>query len=174
MARTAAPRRSAWRLSLAAWLALAAGAHANPLPGPDSGKPVPRYESLKFAAVNGRRGPGMDQQVLWTFHRRGLPVRIVAESGPWRRIADPEGDLSWVSAAALEARRGALVIGAKPAALRRDPRRNARIVALLAPGNVGQIRACRGAWRAVKIGQWGGWIEAASLWGADDCGAGGG
>ena len=57
-----------------------------------SGKPVPRYESLKYNEINGRQGPSLEHRVLWKFHRRGLPVKVVAESDVWRQVQDPEGE----------------------------------------------------------------------------------
>ena len=161
--------RLAWTASCALVALIAAGARANPLLGPDSGKPVPRFESLKYGEVNGRRGPDPEQQILWTYHRHGLPVRVVAESGAWRRIEDPHGDFSWVSAAMLEPHRAAFVAGDRQAVLRRGPHSGARPVALLEPGVVAQLRECHLGWRKLRIGQKEGWTEVAALWGADTC-----
>jgi SH3-like domain-containing protein len=137
--------------------------------GPDSGKLVPRFESLKYGEVNGRQGPSMAHRILWTYHRRGLPVEIVAESGPWRRVRDPDGDLAWVSSGALEDRRTVFVAAPAALALRKDPRDGARPVAFLAPGVVGELQGCQDDWRAVRIGSRQGWAPKASLWGADVC-----
>ena len=49
---------------------------------------MPRYVSLKFGEVNGRQGPSEDDKLLWTYHAKGLPVQIIAETAEWRRIID--------------------------------------------------------------------------------------
>jgi SH3-like domain-containing protein len=159
-------------IAAALMLAVACGpAHAGaPTIGP-SGKPVPRYESLKFGEVNGRQGPSFEHRVLWTYHRRGLPVRVVAESDVWRQIADPDGDLSWVHAAGLTARRTVYVAAAAPVALRQSPQMGARTVAILGHGVVASLEACRSGWRRLKIGRRHGWAPMAALWGAEQCDA---
>jgi SH3-like domain-containing protein len=167
MARAIFPRF----LCLAPALALAGAALAStPLIGPDSGKPVPRFESLKYGEVNGRQGPSLEQRILWTYHRRGLPVQIVAESGSWRRVKDPDGDLAWISAAMLEDRRMTFVAAPEATPLRGSPKANGRVVAMLAPGTVAQLKACKLGWRSLKVGGREGWVPVSVLWGADTCG----
>ena len=56
-----------------------------------SGKAVPRFETLKFAAVNGRSGPSREQSVVWRYERKGLPLLIIKETRDWRRVRDPSG-----------------------------------------------------------------------------------
>ena len=151
-------------------LTLAASAWAStPTVGPDSGKPVPRYESLKYGEVNGRQGPSLEQRVLWTYHRRGLPVEIVAESGLWRRVRDPDGDLAWVSATMLEDRRTAFVNTVEATPLRKAPRANGRVIARLGAGAVAQLNGCKMGWRSIKVGGREGWVPVSVLWGADQC-----
>ncbi|HVY03793.1 MAG TPA: SH3 domain-containing protein [Caulobacterales bacterium] len=131
---------------------------------------MPRFESLKYSEVNGRQGPSLEQPILWTYHRRGLPVEIIAESGPWRRVRDPDGDLAWVSASMLEDRRTAFVAAARATPLRKSPRANGRAIALLQPGTVGQLKGCKLGWRSLKVAGREGWIPVSALWGADQCG----
>ena len=73
-----------------------------------SGKPVPRFENFRFAAVNGREGPSESHRILWRYERAGLPVLIVKESRNWRRVRDPDGDEVWVHARMLAPDRRAL------------------------------------------------------------------
>lgn len=138
-----------------------------PAIGPDSNLPVPRFASLKTESVNGRRGPGLEHRIDWIYQRAGLPLQITGESGPWRRVRDPDGDQVWMHAQNLESRRTAYV--AEPATLRRTARQGARAVATLAPGVIGALTGCQGDWRRVAVGGRVGWVENARLWGADDC-----
>lgn len=135
--------------------------------GPDSHLPVPRYVSLRTDTANGRHGPGTDQRVDWIYERAGLPLQVIGESGPWRRVRDPAGDESWMHAQNLDPRRTVYVRQAT--AIRRDPRDHAQPVAYLAVGVIGAVTGCQGAWRRVAVGGRVGWVETAALWGGDDC-----
>src|SRR5262245_2528471 len=64
--------------------------------GADSNRPVPRFVSLKVEGARGRRGPDDDQTILWVYQRVGLPLLVTGESGPWRRVRDPDGDVVWM------------------------------------------------------------------------------
>ena len=74
-----------------------------------SGKPVPRFESLKFPAVHGRIGPSLDHPIAWKYEREGLPVLILKESKDWRFVRDPDGDEVWVHARMLSGARTVLI-----------------------------------------------------------------
>lgn len=134
-----------------------------------SGKPVPRFESLKYGEVNARLGPSLEHRVLWTYHRRGLPVKIIAESDVWRQISDPNGDVSWINAAQLADGQTVFVEASEPLPIRRSPDSEARPVALLGHGVVAALEECRGGWRKVRVGDKAGWAPMASLWGGAQC-----
>lgn len=133
--------------------------------GSDSNLPVPRFVSLKTEGANARRGPGLDHRVEWIYQRAGLPLQVTGESGPWRRVVDPDGDVSWIHAQNLEPRRTIYI--AQATAIRRHARGNSAVVAYLAPGVVGAITGCEGNWRRVAVGGRVGWVENAALWGGD-------
>lgn len=146
---------------------LNAAAQTAPVLGPDSNLPVPRFVSLKTEGANGRRGPGLEHRVEWIYARAGLPLQVTAESGPWRRVRDPDGAQSWMHAQNLEPRRTAYV--RETATLRRQPREGSPAAAQLAPGVIGTLTGCEGEWRRIAIAGRVGWVQAASVWGADDC-----
>src|SRR5690606_63653 len=106
-----------------------------PALGPDSNLPVPRFVSLKTEGANGRRGPGLEHRVEWIYERAGLPLQVTGESGPWRRVRDPDGAQVWMHAQNLDARRTALVTADVP--LRRMARPGAKPAAYLSPGVIG-------------------------------------
>ncbi len=136
-----------------------------PALGPDSNLPVPRFVSLKTEGANGRRGPGLEHQVEWLYERAGLPLQVTGESGPWRRVVDPDGDQVWMHAQNLDQRRTAYVQEA--VALRRNANEGAQILAYLSPGVVAGFTGCDGDWRRVTIGGRIGWVPADAIWGAD-------
>ena len=152
-----------------AFAALACGALAadedRPTP---SGLPVPRYVSLKFDVVNARSGPSDDHRLLWVYHVKGLPVQVVAEMGEWRRICDPDGSLSWVHERTTDGHRTVMRTQAGPAAIYRGPRPNAPVVAYLAPRALAAVDRCQKDWCRIHVGRAAGWVQAASVWGADD------
>ena len=80
---------------------LAVADNEAPRVSPFSGKPVPRFESLRYSTVNGRVGPSLQHPIAWRYEREGLPVLIVKESMDWRRVRDPEGVEVWMHARML-------------------------------------------------------------------------
>ncbi len=75
-----------------------------------SGKPLPRFESLRYSAVHGRRGPDLDHPIVWRYEREGLPMLIVRETHGWRRVRDPDGDEVWMQARMLSEAPTAMVV----------------------------------------------------------------
>ncbi len=133
-----------------------------------SGLPVPRYVVLKFDDVNARAGPGDDHKLLWTYHAKGLPVQVIAETADWRRICDPDGSLSWVHKPGVDGRRAAMRLQATPLPLHTQPRDSAAIVAYLAPRAVADLDKCQKGWCRLRSGRVNGWAPAAEIWGADE------
>lgn len=149
-----------------AMISLSAAAD-QPALGPDSQRPVPRYVSLATETANGRHGPGLEHQIDWVYQRANLPLRVTAESGPWRRVVDPDGDQVWIHARNLEERRTVFLRAEAP--LRRYANESATVSAVLAEGVIGALTGCEGEWRRVAVGGRVGWVEADALWGAEDC-----
>lgn len=153
----------------ATFLALgAASADTSAAVGTDSNLPVPRFVSLKTPGTNGRHGPGLEHRVDWIYERIGLPLQVTGESGPWRRVVDPDGATVWIHAQNLDNRRMAYVRADAP--MRRAARADAQPLAHLGEGVVGAVTACEGDWRRVAVGGRVGWVEADALWGADCAG----
>lgn len=156
--------------SLALALALLAGtAAAQTVKTGPSGLPVPRFVSLKSDAVNVRRGPSRDQEVVWRYVRAGLPVEVTQEYENWRRIRDFEGGEGWVFHSLLSGTRTALVApwdkSGKPVAIRAEPDGKAAVTAELEPGVQAVVKQCNGAWCKLSAKAFAGWIEQTSLWG---------
>ena len=63
--------------------------------GPVTNLPLPRFVSMKAAEGNVRRGPSLSHRIDWVYKRRDLPLRITAEHGHWRRVADRDGTGGW-------------------------------------------------------------------------------
>ena len=163
----AAPLATAF---LAAFCAIAAAAELRePGPGAQPAQAGPRYVSLKTEGANGRRGPGVDQKVDWIYEEAGLPLLVTGQSGPWRRVQDPDGAQVWMHASNLDNRRTVYVSADQDVALKSQPGDKGRTLAHLAHGVVGALTGCEGDWRRIAVGDHAGWAPRAALWGADNC-----
>lgn len=131
-----------------------------------SGKPVPRFESLKYSAVHGRTGPSLEYPVAWRYERRGLPVLVIKESREWRMVRDPSGDEVWMHERTLGAQPSVMVHGEEFAVLRRSPQADARVVARIEPGAIATLIGCEKAFCEIYINHRRGFAEKSRLWGA--------
>lgn len=136
-----------------------------------SGLPIPRFVSLKSARVNLRVGPGTNYAVDWMYLKSGLPVEIIQEFDNWRRIRDADGTEGWVNQALLSGTRTAIAapwLQEKQTSLPlfASKERNARRVAEVEPGAVGDVDECDGEWCRMRFsGRYEGWMEQALIWG---------
>jgi len=132
--------------------------------GPVTGLALPRFVSLATERGNLRRGPSLTHKVDWVYVRPGIPLRVTAEFGNWRRVRDADGVGGWIHAALLSGRRSAIVT-ARPAALHRRPDGDSPLTARLERGVVGRLTACRPAWCRFDAGHYAGWVRKSALWG---------
>ena len=131
-----------------------------------SGLPVPRFVTLKTARTNGRAGPSFDHPIVWRYEQKGLPVEVIAESGNWRRVRDPEGDETWIHESMLEGGRRAMVRALDgPATIWDAPDDAMRVVAFAEAGALLQLLACEGEWCRVRSEGVAGWVKRQALWG---------
>lgn len=79
--------------------------------GSVTGQPLPRFSALRADEVNMRAGPGMNYPILWVYHRRSMPVKILREFDVWRLIEDQDGQKGWVQGATLVGNRTFIVKG---------------------------------------------------------------
>lgn len=129
-----------------------------------SGKPVPRFESLKFPAVHGRIGPSLDHPIAWKYERQGLPVLILKESQHWRFIRDPDGDEVWVHARMLSGARTVMV--RQETEMKRKAGEEAVSIALLKPGAIAELKACSSSWCEISAERFKGFVRRQLLWGS--------
>ena len=129
-----------------------------------SGKPVPRFESLRYPAVHGRVGPSLDHPIAWKYERKGLPVLILKESQDWRFVRDPDGDEVWVHARMLVTTRTVLV--RRETEMKRKAEESASGMAVMQKGVVGELHACSAAWCQISAGRYKGYVPRQSVWGS--------
>lgn len=134
--------------------------------GPETGRPLPRYESLRFAEVNLRRGAGEDYPIAWIYRLYGLPVQVFQEFRDWRHVRDHDGSTGWMHKTQLGTARTALVEG-DVASLYEEPDAGTGVVARVEPGLILRLEECAVDWCAVEIKGYRGWIAKTGLWGVD-------
>jgi SH3-like domain-containing protein len=104
--------------------------------------------------------------VEWVYHRRHLPVEVIAEFDTWRKVRDWVGSQGWVHQSMLSAHR-AIIVAGKPRTLRHEPEAAADAVAVLQPGVVGDLLQCpKGSqWCRVTASGYEGWLRRNEIWG---------
>ena len=134
---------------------------------------VPRYVSVAYDEVYARANHGHEERLKWIYRAQGLPVQVVAETHGWRRICDPDGDLSWVASHNLAPQRTVMNLANRPLALRRHGEIGATINAYMASRAIGRLLECKASWCRVSVGSAQGWAPIDLLWGtrpAPQCG----
>ncbi|MFC3167949.1 MULTISPECIES: SH3 domain-containing protein [Paracoccus] len=134
--------------------------------GPVTNLPVPRYVSLKGSEGNARRGPSLSHRIDWVFRHAGMPLRVVAEFGHWRRVEDKDGAGGWVHYALLSGVRTALVTQ-DMVDLRSRPDADSDVVARAEMGAIVRLGECTPGWCRISGGGQRGWVPKAAIWGVD-------
>nr|WP_249218849.1 SH3 domain-containing protein [Falsirhodobacter algicola] len=145
-----------------------AAAAQDPAPDPSVGAvtnlPLPRYVTLKTSEGNARRGPGLTHRIDWVFTRNGMPLKITAEYGHWRRVEDSEGAGGWMHYALLSGTRSALVT-ADLAELHSRPNADSAVVLKAEKDVIGALQECNIDWCRLRIQGEEGWISKDDIWG---------
>jgi len=123
-----------------------------------TGLPVPRWVSVKSGRVNVRRGPSLDQDVMWIYVRPGLPLEVIEEYDTWRKVRDLDGSIGWVKSAMLDGRRTVVVKGNVNALIMSQPKTDSRVVAYAEPGVYARLESCEGAWCAISARGYDGYV----------------
>jgi len=131
----------------------------------DAVSAVPRFASLASDKVFMREGPTYGHPILWVYHRKGLPVEVLAQYDVWRRVRDAEGTTGWVHSAMIAETRTILVIAKSRVPVRRSEDPRSQILALAQPGVVAKLEACAVAACEIEVAGTEGWIDKNDIWG---------
>ena len=131
-----------------------------------TGKPLPRFVSLRASEVNMRTGPGVRYPVDWVYQSKNLPVEVIAEFGTWRKVRDVQGAQGWIHQSMLSNRRMFVVIGQMRTIRKRDESKSPAI-AKLESLVVGELKQCPEdtGWCKVSAGGHEGWLRRVEFWG---------
>jgi SH3-like domain-containing protein len=127
-------------------------------------EPTPRFVSLRSDVVNLRTGPGDRYPVEWVYHRKGLPVEIVAQYEQWRQIRDWQGTTGWVHQRLVTGNRTIIVKGAQRI-LHAEADASSLPMAKLDPGVIARLLECRSDWCRVETQDIKGWLGRSEIWG---------
>lgn len=130
---------------------------------PFSGEPVPRFVSLRHAAVNGRVGPSLASPVAFEYARQGLPVLVVKESGDWRRVRDPAGDEAWIHRNQLT--RASMAMAMTDLQILSAADGGGTPVAMVEARAMLRLGDCDADFCSVRAGAYRGWAARSKLWG---------
>ena len=135
-------------------------------PAASTGKPLPRFVSLRADEVNLRTGPGVRYPVEWVYQSKNLPVEVIAEFGTWRKVRDVQGAQGWIHQSMLSNRRMFVVIGQMRTIRKRDNSKSPP-VAKLETRVIGELKQCPEGtgWCKVSTGGYEGWLRRVEVWG---------
>ena len=133
----------------------------------ESGNPLPRFVSIATDKIFMRTGPGRNYPIQWVYTSTKLPLKVIEEYGPWRRVVDFQGVTGWMHRSLLSSRRTAMIIGG-PQSLRTKPSITANINAHLQEGVIANIEECGKNWCKLQHPQVTGWLPRAGIYGVLD------
>ncbi|HEY0214338.1 MAG TPA: SH3 domain-containing protein [Paenirhodobacter sp.] len=134
--------------------------------GPVTNLPLPRYLSLKGSEGNARRGPSLSNRIDWVFKHAGMPLKVTAEFGNWRRVEDRDGAGGWIHYSLLSGSR-TVIIDEDMAELHTRPDEKSSTVALAEAGSIAKLGDCNADWCEISAQKADGWIEKTKIWGVD-------
>lgn len=134
--------------------------------GPVTNLKLPRFVSLKGSNGNARRGPSLSHRVDWVFKHAGMPLRVTAEFGNWRRIEDRDGAGGWVHYILLSGVR-TVVFNDDNTTVHARPDANAPAVATARAGAIAKLEKCTVDWCEVTAERVDGWVPKTAVWGVD-------
>ena len=141
-------------------------AQRDPNRGPVTNLPLPRYVSLKGGEGNARRGPSLSHRIDWVFRHAGMPLRVVAEFGHWRRVEDQDGAGGWVHYSLLSGVRTAIIRNDMTQLHARADEQSS-VVARAETGAIVRLHECGAEWCRVSGGGEKGWVRKTEIWGVD-------
>ncbi|KFE36740.1 SH3 domain-containing protein [Thioclava atlantica] len=134
--------------------------------GPVTHLPLPRYVSLKGSRGNARRGPSLSHRIDWVFTHPGMPLKVTAEYGHWRRVEDSEGQGGWIHYSLLSGVRR-VIVTQDMVALHSRPDEKSEVTAKAQLGAIARLGACNHAWCEIEASGADGWLPKTDLWGVD-------
>jgi len=122
------------------------------------------FLSLRKNEVNLRQGPSFEYPVKLVYNKKYLPVIILDQSGPWRKIEDFENNTGWIHTVLLSKKKSAINTK-NNSVLYKKPTIYSKPIAKLESGRLVLIKKCKEKWCKITTGDFSGWIKKNYLWG---------
>ena len=131
-----------------------------------AGDELPSYLALRSHEVNMRAGPGTHYPIEWVYHKKGLPMKVLAKFNHWRKVKDWQGSVGWIHRSLLTSRKYVLIQN-QEYIIYKKPDLEARPIAKVSPGIVAYLESCEDkSWCFIHVKDYKGWIKRTSdIWG---------
>ena len=123
--------------------------------------------SLKYDKTYLRSGPSRQNKVLWTYKKKGLPIKVIRKKGDWYEVEMPERITGWISSSQISFKRRVLVISDELIDIRRKEQRTSKVIAKVGKNVVGELIGCQKTICKIDYYKIEGFIEKEFLWGVD-------
>ena len=123
--------------------------------------------SLKYDKTYLRSGPSKQNKVLWTYKKKGLPIKVIRKKGDWYEVEMPEQIKGWINSSQISFKRRVLVISENPINIRKKEEISSKIVAKASRNVVGELIGCQKRFCKIDFYKIEGFVEKDSLWGID-------
>ncbi len=144
--------------------ALSGQVRPDPRIGPVTHLPIPRFVSLKGSKGNARRGPSLSQRIDWVFTHPGMPLKVTAEYGHWRRVEDADGQGGWIHYMLISGVRH-VIVTTDMVALHSRPDAKSGVIARAQQGAIARLGKCTRDWCKITAEGAGGWLPKTDMWG---------
>ena len=123
--------------------------------------------SLKYDKTYLRSGPSKQNKVLWTYKKKGLPIKVIRKKGDWYEVEMPERITGWISSTQISFKRRVLVISDELIDIRRKEQRTSKVIAKVGKNVVGELIGCQKTICKIDYYKIEGFVEKEFLWGVD-------
>lgn len=129
---------------------------------------VPYWASIRADEVNMRVGPAETYTIMWVYHRKHLPMKVIRLKEGWRLVQDPDGATGWMLARFLKPERTGIVTHGANVEMREKGEAGARLKWWLEPGVVGILGDCENGWCQFDVAGHSGFVRQERLWGTGE------
>ncbi|HIO42902.1 MAG TPA: hypothetical protein EYN33_02680 [Gammaproteobacteria bacterium] len=125
------------------------------------------WGSLKYKQTYLRTGPSKENKVLWTYKKKGLPLRIMRKRGDWYYVEMADKEKGWVNSSQVSTKRTIIVISEDLMPLRENFSTNSRIIAKVEKNAIGDLLKCERIICEIDFYEVIGFAKKEFLWGVD-------
>ena len=123
--------------------------------------------SLKYDKTYLRSGPSRQNKVLWTYKKKGLPIKVIRKKGDWYEVEMPERITGWISSTQISFKRRVLVISDELIDIRGKEQKTSKVIAKVGKNVVGELIGCQKTICKIDYYKIEGFVEKEFLWGVD-------